>query len=80
MNKHERARIILDGFEYELEDSIFIEDYLDECQTTEKELEELKRDVKRYFEIDKLIIPKSMEDWHEQIKLLNKLTKVGEEK
>ena len=52
--------------------------FIDEAEETEKELEELKRDVKRYFEL--LFMPTNrmeMQEMDERYNLLDKLSKGG---
>ena len=57
-----------------------VRNYIRQSESTEKELEGLKRDVKRYIELSKEFIPSCMKDWDERNLLRQTLSKVGEDK
>ena len=87
MNKHEEARVKLNDFILWLEmlygikqsgikeianiKELFI--YFSQAEATEKRLQELERDVKRYFDFI------GDEETDEYIELFQKLSKVGNE-
>jgi len=82
MNKHEEMRDIILGYAMRVNPTMKFMEYSIQAEATEKAHEELKRDVKRYFELNKLI-----DDYHskavftdldEYVKLSQKLTKVGD--
>ena len=55
-----------------------IRNYINDTEWLEKELEELKRDVERYFELEGNY-QKSLHEYHEMEYIKNKLMKVGNE-
>ncbi len=83
MNKHEQARKKRERFNGE---NIFIglgeffDNYINEGETTEKELQDLKRDVKRYYQLTYAWRTLSREEENELMMLGEKLSKLGEEK
>ena len=52
---------------------------IEELENTKRELTELKRDVRRYFDLGHIEEP-STEQFEEYLKLTTKLLKVGKEK
>jgi len=83
MSKHEEARLNID--EQTNSSRKALHQYVDECEATEKELEELKRDVKRYMKLEKSMGMMNtwlgtLDEMKEFSTLKNKLSKVGETK
>lgn len=89
MNKHEEARKVLNKFRNAYYNAIFYEkekevanalnEVLPYLESTEKAYEELKQDVKRYFEILDSDMDLFMVQVHEYDKLGEELRKVGNE-
>ena len=82
MNKHEEARnklLIVTNhlaklFEDCPEEIGDLEDYINECEATEKAYEELKRNLMRFMEIFNIYDDSKL--WQEHNELLDKLSKV----
>jgi len=84
MNKHNQARIDIQELSiwYDHKPSCDrLRKYISQCEATEKEFEELKRDVQRYFEIFDVTNGHDKEGNYsfEGIDLYYKLSKVGKE-
>jgi len=79
MNKHEEAKQLVNETKMGVsltrlrERELKLLDYIFECEATEKRLQELERDVKRYFDFI------GDEETDEYIELFQKLSKVGNE-
>ncbi len=76
MNKHEYAKG-LTNLMLKKQDKIYWSNYVDECEATEKRLQELEKDVQRYRELDMAHSYLTPEEHLEYLKLDVKFSKVG---
>ena len=57
--------------------NMFFDDFISECEETEKKYDELVKDVKRYFELFYQSKSRDSKEQIEQSMLFDKLSKVG---
>jgi coenzyme F420-reducing hydrogenase delta subunit len=71
--KHEQFRNMIIHYIPE-EEFYFYDTYITSCEETEKRLQELEKDVKRYFELEYMdSFQMSAEEWEEYSSLVDKL-------